>query len=49
MTPWHEGYQAYKEGKGIENCPYREYTNDWDQWILGWAACKIGFKIDGEV
>ncbi len=45
-TIWYdEGRLAKKLGKNMSDCPYKEYSYGWAQWILGYKE-EISHYID---
>jgi len=35
-SEYDEGYDAYRDGEGLQDNPYREATSDHDDWEAGW-------------
>jgi len=35
-----EGHEAYHDGHGLRTNPYKRFTNEWEQWRMGWKDEK---------
>lgn len=41
MNPaYHEGYDAFCEGKKLKKCPYKEGTEKHKEWVKGWQEAE---------
>lgn len=40
-TALDEGFQAFSDGKGQGSCPYPDQSNEYADWMNGWAIGQM--------
>lgn len=41
MSPWQEGFEAYYDSEGLDDNPFDEGTDSYNDWQEGWTYASI--------